>query len=259
MTGSELAVKDEQALVAGAIAGIDEHDLVLPAIQPTQALSNAVTDGKAEAGHFYNTVTGRDYGDEIEFVIVGYQKGRFLVHNRGEDDERSYVASGDVAPDGWPKEYAGKAFVDIPDAEESWRARANDPEDSHEWGRGPIIATTHNFVGFELSDDGLPAKLGLSRTSAPAAKKILTALRFSGRAPWASTFILKTVSRSKGTKAYFVVQAEQGRTTEAAEIEQAQTLAAQIQQAGAFALEAPSDDAVETTAKPKKPEGGVDV
>jgi hypothetical protein len=253
-----VAVRDEAALAEQAVSGIDSKDLVLPVIQMTQQLSRAVTDGNAESGHFYNTVTGEDYGDSIEFVIVGYAKGRFLVYGRDTDEERTYVASGDVAPDSWPEEYAGQAFVDIPDAEEQWRARANDRNDSHEWGSGPPIVTTHNFVGFVTSEPSMPARVSISRTSAPAAKKILTALRFSGRAPWASTFNLAIDSREKRNKPYFVITAQQGQQTTPDQVESAQALASSIQEAGAFALD-PADAAEDKSAKPKTPDGGVAV
>lgn len=258
--GSDLVPVDEQTLATRAISGIDEEDLVLPVIQVTQQLSRAVTDNKVSSGHFYNAVTGRDYGDELEFVIVGYQKGRFYVHNRDEDDEKSYVASGPVAPDSWPEQFAGRNFADIPEAEEQWKARANDPNDDHQWGRGPEIVTTHNYVGYVVDEPGLPARIGLSRTSAPAAKKINTVLSFSRRSPWASTFKLTLDEREVRNKPFFVVQASQGRQTETDEISAATELATRIQQAGAFALTGEEAVAEEkATAKPDTPKGGVEV
>lgn len=259
--GTDVAAYDEKALAAGAIAGIDQEDLVLPVIKITQQLSREVTDGNAESGHFINSVTGEDYGDSLDFVIVGYNKGRFLVHNRDEDDEKTYVASGPIAPDSWPPEYAGKAFADIPDAEEQWKARANDPEDPHEWGRGPVIVTTHNYVGFSTSDPGMPARIGLSRTSAPAAKKINTLLKFSQRAPWASAVTIYLVGDAKGGKPYYVAKAKQGPQSDADTVESAKALAHQVQEAGAFALDGSEVEEADKagTAKPKAPAGGVSV
>jgi hypothetical protein len=250
---------DESLLAAQGLAQIDDEDLVLPVIQLTQQLSRAVTDGKVPSGHFYDATAGKDYGENLEFIIVAYAKGRFYVHNRDKDDERTFVASGRVAPDTWPEPYAGQTFADISDAEEQWKARANAGE--IEWGKGPPIVTTHNFVGFPVGEEGSAARLGLSRTSAPTARKILTAMRMSQRPQWASTFVLSTKVREKGGKPFFVVQAEQGRQTTPEEVEAAKVLAYQIQQAGQFAL---TGDEVEEAdkaaqAKPKAPAGGVSV
>jgi len=256
--GADLANVDEAALAANAIGQIEDADLVLPVITVTQQMSRAVTDGDVESGHFYNAVSGEDYGDELQFIIVAYAKGRFYVHNRDEEDERTYVASGPVAPDTWPEEYAGKLFADIPDAEEQWKVRSNAGE--IEWGRGPTIVTTHNYVGFVKGETGIPARIGLSRTSAPAAKKINTILRFGGSAPWASAVKLTLDRREVRQKPFFVVKATQGEQSAPEEIEAAKILAVQIQQAGTFALD--GGEATEekvADAKPSTPSGGVEV
>lgn len=261
--GTDLIPADEKALAEAGIADIDSEDLVLPVISITQQLSKAVTDKKVESGHFYNSVTGTDYGDEIEFVIVRYGKGRFYVHNRDKDDERTYVANGPVAPDSWPEEYAGQNFADIPDAEEQWKARANDENDDHEWGHGPPIVTTHNYVGFVIDEPGLPGRIGLSRTSAPAAKKINTILKFSGRSPWASSIKLSLVERTVRNKPFFVVQATQGSQNSPEIGDSAKNLAQAIQQAGAFALTGEEvedpDKAPAKGEQPATPKGGVNV
>jgi hypothetical protein len=250
---------DEGLLAAQGLAQIDDADLVLPVIKLTQQLSRPVTDGKVSSGHFFNATAGKDYGEELEFIIVAYAKGRFYVHNRDKDDERTFVASGPVAPDTWPEEYAGQTFADIPDAEEQWKVRSNSGE--IQWGKGPPIVTTHNFVGFPVDEPGSAARIGLSRTSAPTARKILTAMRMSQRPQWASTFVLSTKNREKGGKPFYIVQAEQGRQTTPEEVEAAKLLAYQIQQAGQFALtgEEVEDADKAATAKPKAPAGGVSV
>lgn len=261
-----LAEKEGQELVAADaaaaeefVANVDDEDLQLPVIQLTQQLSRAVTDGKVDSGHWFNNVTGRDYGDELEFIIVAYQKGRFYVHNRDKQDEQSFVASSSVVPDTWPDQYVGQAFADVSDAEEQWKARVNAGE--IEWGKGPPIVTTHNFVGLAVDDLDSPARIGLSRTSAPAAKKVLSAIRWSRKAPYASVFKFKLVGREKGGKPFYAAQAEQVRATEDSEVETAKDLFAAIKQAGAFALtgEEASSDTPDAGAKPETPKGGVSV
>lgn len=252
------AMSDE--LAAGAVAGIDRSDLVLPTIKPTQQLTREVVDRQVDAGVWLNTVTGDDYGPDIEFVIVGYVKGRFLVHKRDTPEEKTYVANGPVAPDTWPEEYAGRHFADIEDAEEVWKKRSNDPDDDHEFGKGPPITTTHNFAGF-VKGEGIPARLGLSRTSATAARKILSVLEFSTRAPWASAFKLSLKLEEKGGKPYYVARATQGEQSDAETVAQAQRLAYDIKQSGAFALDGSEVEEADKDkgAKPETPAGGVEV
>lgn len=260
MPSTEVVPKDEEALALGAVANINEADLELPVIKITQQLSRAVTDKEVESGRFYNAVTGEDYGDEIDFVVCGYERGRFYVADRGTPNEKNYVARGEVAPDTWPEEYAGKRFEDIPDAEEQWKARSNSGE--IEWGHGPPIVTTHNYVGFVASEPGVPARLGLSRTSAPAARKINTLLKFGGRAPWASSIKLKLTLRGQGNKPYYAAQAFQGEQSSPEIVEAAKALATAVQQAGAFALdgsEVEDGDAPSKAKKPDAPKGGVKV
>lgn len=174
---------DEQALVESVKGRIDRSDLVLPAIKLTHSLTREVQDGDVQAGLYINSLTKAVYGDDVPFVVCGIYKGRFY-----SDDTGTYVARGDVAPGNWPEEYANQPFADIPDAEEQWKIQANN---GGEWGSGPPIATTHNFVGFVVGDDSdLPLRLSLMRSSKPAADKLKT-LVVSLRAPWDRVFQLR--------------------------------------------------------------------
>lgn len=263
--GAELTAQQEQDLIAKIVGKIDESDLVLPAIKITQQMTTEVAKGNVPAGIFLNTVTGEEYGSTIEFVVVDYNRGRFYVANRGEDNEQSYVASGEVAPDNWPEEFAGKVFADIPEAEEQHKARSNAGEIP--WGRGPAIVTTHNFVGFVKTqgEDGeveysAPARLGLSRTSAPAAQKILSTMRFGGKAPWANAYKLTLNQDEKGGKVYYSASAVQGSQSDAPTVAHAQKLAVLVAQSGEVRLDGSEvDDADKPAAAPATPEGGVKI
>lgn len=253
---TDLAKRDEE-LAAGALAGIHKEDLQLPVIKVTQQLSREVTDGDAESGHFVNTLTGEDLGDSIELVVCHYFRGRFYAPREGEFEGRTFVAGGDTAPSTWPAQYAGQKFVDIPDAEETYRERVNAGE--VEWGRGPAITTTHNYIGFLLDDPGIPVRVSLMRTSAPAARKINTLISFGNRSPWNAAIKLETELRQdKQQRPFYVVKATQGRQTSAEEISQAQTLALEAQSA-AFQLTGDEQLADGKADKPKTPAGGIDV
>lgn len=248
----------EQALAAAAKAEIDRSTLVLPALKLTQSLTKEVQDGDVQAGHFINSLTGEDYGDQVEIVISSLFTGRFY----SDEDNRAYAAQGEVAPDNWPEEYAGQRFVDIPDAEERWKVDTNNGD--HPWGKGPPISTTHNFVGFVVAENGLeetlPVRLSLMRTNNPAAAKLKT-LIYSLRAPWDRTFVLKAKKAVSNDRPYYAVEVVQGGRVTDEQRQAAVDLASSFQNAVAQGdVELAGDEESKPgRAKPKKAEGGLDV
>lgn len=223
--GGALEVTPERAaeLAAAATSGIDRKDLVLPAVNLTQQLSRAVVDGDAPAGNFVNTLTGENYGDDVEFVVVKFFYGRFYSD---KETNQAYAATGDIAPASWPEQYRGQAFVDLADAEERYKEWAN--EEGNEWGKGPKISTTYNFVGFlvPLPDAGnaIPVRFSLMRSNAKAAHKIITLIEFASAA-WDQTISLEAEARESNNRPYFVATAKQGRQSTAEERRAALVLA----------------------------------
>lgn len=269
MTGSEVAEREaseleplspeEQALIDSAKAEIDSDSLILPALKLTQSLTAEVQDGDVEKGHIINSLTGEDYGDNVEVVVSAYFKG-FFYSDR--ETNQSFVAQGDIAPDNWPEEYAGKAFADLPDGEEQWAAACNAKPPEHEWGNGPPISTTHNFVGYVVTEEGqpdLPVRISLMRTGKKAADKLKT-LIWSARAPWDRTFILKSVSKVTNDRPYYVYDVSQGETTPADYRQAAVKLATSYQKAAASGnVDLAGDEPEAKKAAPKANEGGLDV
>lgn len=249
----------EQALADAVKGQIDRSTLVLPALKLTQSLTAEVQNGDVQQGHFINSLTAEDYGDEVQIVISSLFAGRFY----SDDDGNSYVATGAVAPDNWPEEYAGQAFEDIPDAEEQWKIDTN--EGKHEWGKGAPISTTTNFVGYVVTEDGLsdlPVRLSLMRSGNNAAKKLKTLL-YALRAPWDKTFVLKAKRAVSNDRPYFVVDVASGdRATD--EIRQAAVSLAQdyqnAAQQGNVELAGDEDEqAKPARGRAKKDSGGLDV
>jgi hypothetical protein len=261
MTGSDLEQQqsaeleqlsaEEQALVESVKGRIDRSELVLPAIKLTHSLTREVQDGDVDAGLYINSLTKQVYGDDVPFVVCGIYKGRFFSDDRG-----TFVARGDVAPSNWPEEYAGQAFADIPDAEEQWKIQANE---GGEWGSGPPIATTHNFVGFVVGDDSdLPLRLSLMRSSKPAADKLKT-LVVSLRAPWDRVFQLR-VRRglNKQQQPYYATDIAAGDTISPEDRQKAVKLATEFQraeQSGTIAETGDEGEAAPGRAKPKAKDG----
>lgn len=201
----------EQALIARATAdAIEESELVVPRLKIGQALTDEVKEGDARPGDLIHSLTGEVYGSAVELVIVQAFKGRAL-----REKGQFYSANNTpVVPDNWPERYRGLHFVDVPDAEEQFKARANAGD--VEWGSGPPIYTTHNFVGLVLRDGELedfPVRVSLSRGSAKEGKNWVTMLKIA-RAPWDLVFELSTQeARSRNNDDFFKAKVKQLRKT----------------------------------------------
>lgn len=221
------------ALQAKQEAEIDEVGLFqTPILKIGQPLTREVEAGEAEAGEFINTLTGDVVGTEVSFVVAYYQRGRFAADR---DSGRAYVAFGDSIPAAWAdlvgEEFVGTPFSEYPDAEETYKARVNAKE--IDWGKGPLVSTTHNFTGLALieDEDGTteiqPVRLSLQRTNMPSVRKLLTLKKASlrGRAWWDKTFDLGTYKRPFERGSAHLLTVKLGRDTTADEKQAAVELA----------------------------------
>lgn len=202
--------KQDAELAQAALANIDRSAVSVPMIVLTQQLTKEVENREIESGRWLNKVTGEDLGDEISLVIGYYYVGRFYSP---KDQDQTYNAQGPVAPANWPSEFAGKHFADIPQAEEQHKAAANDPDNPAEWGSGPEIETTHNFIGFLPEYPDVPVRVSLKSTSAPTAQKVNDIATFAS-SYWLNTFDLGIVKKTnKRDQPYFVATARKGEQT----------------------------------------------
>lgn len=205
----ELAAK-EQALGEAALADLGEADLTLPMLKLTAGLTRSVIAGKHSPGVYVNSLTGADYGKTPELVVVYSFKGRF--YSDRESGQSYSAAAVATAPNFWPDKYAGQRFDELPDAEETYRERVNAEE--IDWGKGPPIRTTFNYVGFLTADPEIPVRLSLMRTSKKASDKLQAILRWALKAPWHSVIELGVDQKSDAQdNPYFVTTVEQGRET----------------------------------------------
>lgn len=53
-------------------------DVRVPMLLLAQALSQVVVDDKVKAGHFYNSLSGEDYGDKLQIVPIAFTKKWFI-------------------------------------------------------------------------------------------------------------------------------------------------------------------------------------
>lgn len=244
--GNELERVNEQekALVADFQSGIgdDEQDLVLPILKVGQPLTAEVQEDRARPGDLINSLTGEVHGQVVEFVVAGFEKGRFRT-----DDDGNVICTG--------REGAcpchDTAYEDCPDAEEQYRAAVKRGE--KEWGKGPPCATTYNFTGIIPGSD-MPVRLSLMRSSAKPAKKLLTMLRFA-RAPWDQVFQIETkpAQNAAGQK-YHTLNIRQVRKTEAEERQAAVSLAQALKSQGAKVVGSPDEEGAPGK-RPEREEG----
>ena len=72
MTEQEL---DYLAEVAGqGFENMSNNEVAVPRLLIAQALSDVVQNGSVKVGHFYNSITGEDYGDSIDLIVCHFQK-----------------------------------------------------------------------------------------------------------------------------------------------------------------------------------------
>lgn len=245
-TSTEVAERQAalDALRAQQEAEFADEPFQVPILKIGEALTKEVQDddNPAQAGDFINSLTGASLGREIEFISAYYQPGRFAADRA---TNKAYVAFGDLIPEAWEplvgESFVGTRFDEYPDAEEIYRARANDPNDPLEWGKGPLVSTTHNYTGlavvperddldqiipdlFELQ----PVRLSLKRTNVSAHRTIAQLRKMSLRPPkefWSRVFVLKTERKQFTSGASHLVIPTLGRATNAREQEAAVELA----------------------------------
>jgi hypothetical protein len=269
---TEVAVKDEAsglispdelaALQAQQEQEFDTDLFQTPILKIGQPLTREVQAEQAEPGEFINTLTGEGIGNAIGFIVAFYQKGRFAADR---DTGRAYVAFGDTIPAAWEplvgESFVGTPFDEYDDAEERYKARVNNKE--IEWGKGPLVSTTHNFTGLAIvsavegsdePDELQPVRLSLQRTNMPAVRKLLTLKKASlrNRPFWEKVFDLGTERKQFNQGSAHLLTVKLGRDTtadeRAAAVELAQAVAAG-RVSDNQASEAAADKPVEPDAK----------
>jgi hypothetical protein len=212
---AELALADQFK----AELDVDSTDLVVPILKVTQPLTREVGEGDAKPGEFINSLTGENFGGAVEFVVAGFYKGRFQVDRSTGEVLDSGAGTGTCSCHAVP-------YVECLNAEEQWKVRSNAGD--IEWGKGPPISTTFNFLGFVVGSE-MPVKLSLMRAQAKEAKKLLTLLKFRP-APWDSVYTINTYLRHSkvGDYAFQGVSIKQGRKATPDERQAAVALAGAI-------------------------------
>lgn len=260
---AELEDMERQAAEASRSALADER-IQVPLLAKVQGTSKNPPK-EAKLGDFVNTVTGAVYGNDIEFLIAVYNRGRFMVEldEDGERTGRTFVAGNDsVVPGNWPEQYRGRVFADLPEAEETFKQNVNDGV--HQWGHGPLINTTYNFTGVVTrsavtDEEPIPVRLSMMRSDVPAARTIITMLK-SQRTMWARAIHLTTERVQGNEGAYFATKVEDfGDEPTLVQRRQAAELALAADQVGLREVGDPAEGSVEGTATEETEENRDDI
>jgi len=207
-------------LIAGQEEEFSDDSIQIPILKIGQPLTKEVQAEQAEPGEFINTLSGEGLGNEIDFIVAYYQPGRFAADR---ETNKAYVAFGDEIPEAWEPvvgaQFVGTRFDQHPDAEETYKERVNNKE--IEWGKGPMISTTHNYTGLVLvpgDDDTVemqPVRLSLQRTNMPSVRKIngLKRMSLRGQPFFNRVFALSTERKSFAKGAAFLLVPKLTRET----------------------------------------------
>jgi hypothetical protein len=252
-------ISDEElrALQAQQESEYDDDLFQTPILKIGQPLTREVRAEQAEPGEFINTLTGESLGDKVEFIVSYYQRGRFAADR---DTGRAYTAFGDTIPPHWAElvgdEFVGTPFAEYPDAEEVYKERVNAKE--IEWGKGPLVSTTHNFTGLALvpsleedvEPDLQPVRLSLQRTNVPMVRKWRSLIKSKRNSSiWDYVYNLSTFAKPFPRGTTYLLDVKLGRPTNPDEksvaIELAQAVAA-----GRVSDNAASDGAQDKVSEP---------
>lgn len=251
-------LSEQEAAVAAQIqADISDDDLVIPQLKLAQGQSDSVVKGDAEAGDWVIPLTGENFGQEIDFVVVDTFRGHFW---RDEDDN-AHGTQEELVP--WSEHPCyGQPFSQCGEAEEKFREDVN--AGVHEWGDGPAISETVNFIGFVVGPDGgsdVPVKLSLMRKAKQPANKLLTYIKRMSKTPWERAYKVGVSKLTKGRYSYFVPDIDRGREATVDERSAAVNLALSIRR-DQVQVVTPDEDADDNSA-PAAPaterEGALDV
>lgn len=221
---------EELDQLAGAIKSkVKQSDIVLPLLRMVQPMSKAAEEQTAKPGEFVNTLTGENYGEELKFIVAGHFYGVSYA-NRDEDFFAAIPGGADTRiPTNWPHPDAGKTFGESDAFEDRFKELVNSGQ-IETWGDGPDFSVTYNFIGYLPGDHTMPLRLSLMRTSAPAAKKLLS-LTGLDRYPWGHEYEVTTRKVEENGNKYWVAELVRGEATSSDDLDAIVELAVSLHHA----------------------------
>ncbi len=175
---------------------VDKEDLRIPRLAILQGLSQIVVEGKARMGQIANSLTKEIFEESVEFIPLfmfktraRFEKGKGLVM-LSRDNITVTMGLDEFA------EYIGKPVEEVPGV--NW-----------EGDNPPTFNLVYNFPVLLVGRlNEFPISISLMKTSAKAAKNLLSMARFSGEDMFARVYSMKTKieSNENGTYAVPVIE-----------------------------------------------------
>lgn len=205
ITKAEKNVPSTQHTVSWGTDDLDSSDIVIPRLLLMQGLSQFVTEGKAKAGDFINSVTMEQMGGKdksVELVLVDHFKN-WIVSEKGPKENR----------------FKFRQIVSWKDGDPKWEFESKE---------GDTTVRRYQCLNFYVLPtdglDGLPLLLTFRSTSYKAGRKVVT---FASQAKMYKkplgyrTIKLGTVTETNDFGTFYVFTVEQGRLAKADELEKA--------------------------------------
>lgn len=74
MAEMEMDVEYLNEVAGQGFENMGADETAVPRLLIAQALSDVVQNGSVKVGHFYNSITGKDYGESIDVIVCHFQK-----------------------------------------------------------------------------------------------------------------------------------------------------------------------------------------
>lgn len=197
---SSVELPDQQV----GMENVANEDLVMPRVRLLQALSAEVSGGDSRAGTLCNSLTGEEYGDNIEVIFAMFLKNRVFF---AEALKEPPVCSS-------PDALNGNLGVCAQCPHSAWKKKGEEGKRG-----GPDCTLFYNFPAIILS--GAPdrtltemlASVSFGRTSAKAAMKLLSKVKLSGKNWWDKIYTIGTEQKTGPKGVYYILTIEDGRDT----------------------------------------------
>lgn len=185
------------------------EDFVPPRVKVVQQMSKEVADKKAEAGDFYNVLTGEAYGSKLRIQpILPFMQRVFLVRQerRERADELLEGAGLDALSEG--DGLKCRSYDMVTGSGEPGIECAGCP--LSQWTRGPkgqqippLCTETYNVAA--ANELGELVILSFARSSAKVGKRFFSTIRMAGSAaPWTRFFDVETHQERNDLGNFFV-------------------------------------------------------
>lgn len=176
------------------------EDIVMPRVKIAQQMSQEVADKKADAGDFFNTLTGESYGPTLKVLpILPFMQRVFLVRQERRKEIEDVLGHELTEGDGLKcRSYDMETGNGEPGGDcnecplSKWR----------EGNKPPLCTETYNVAA--ATEIGELVILSMAKSGAKAGKRLFSTIRMSREAPWARIFELSTLQQKNDLGNFYV-------------------------------------------------------